>query len=143
MSNVVFSDYVRTLVRSRSSNCCEYCKSQDKFSPVFFTIDHIVPPNQGGSHDPDNLAYACLLCNRLKWNKLTSYDPVTQTIVRIFHPREDVWSEHFQWSEDFLYIVSITQVGRGTVSALQLNREKLVAYRKEMSAIGQHPPVFP
>lgn len=60
----------------RSKHCCEYCKSWDKFSPVFFTIDHIIPPLLGGTHDLQNLAYSCPLCNRLKWKKVNAIDPV-------------------------------------------------------------------
>ncbi|HRI58211.1 MAG TPA: HNH endonuclease signature motif containing protein [Saprospiraceae bacterium] len=124
----------------RSGHCCEYCKSQDKFSPVFFTIDHIIPPLQGGTHDVENLAYSCPLCNRLKWQKVHGVDPVTKNPVRIFNPRLDRWQDHFQWSEDYLQIIGITAIGRATVDVLRLNREKLITYRREMFEIGQHPP---
>lgn len=140
MANAVIPDQIRSKVMLRSEHCCEYCKSQDKFSPVFFTIDHIVPILSGGTTDVQNLAYACPLCNRLKWQKVLAVDPVTDNTIRIFNPRSDVWEEHFQWSEDYLQIVGITAIGRATVSALQLNRTKLLLYRKEMLEIGQHPP---
>ncbi|MCK6693149.1 MAG: HNH endonuclease [Thermoanaerobaculia bacterium] len=140
MAGTVFPEEIRLKVMLRSRHCCEYCKSLDKFSPVFFTIDHIIPPLQGGTHDLRNLAYSCPLCNRLKWQKINAVDPVTNSPVRIFNPRTDVWEERFRWSEDYLQIIGVTAIGRATESALRLNREKLVLYRKEMLEIGQHPP---
>jgi HNH endonuclease len=77
MAKAVFPEPIWALVMQRSTHCCEYCKSQDRFSPVYFTIDHIIPPVLGGTNDLDNLAYACPLCNRLKWGKITAFDPVT------------------------------------------------------------------
>jgi hypothetical protein len=140
MAKVVFSEVTRNLVRQRGMNCCEYCKSQDRFSPVYFTIDHIIPLTSGGTHELDNLAYACMLCNRLKWGKTSAVDLVTNADATLFHPRLNSWTEHFQWSEDYLEIIGISPIGRATVTALQLNREKLIRYRKEMTEIGAHPP---
>lgn len=90
------SPTVRKIVMERASQCCEYCKSQDRFSPVYFSVDHIIPVSMGGSQDTDNLAYACMLCNRLKWNKTSSLDPVSQSVVNLYHPRTDSWKAHFQ-----------------------------------------------
>lgn len=140
MAKIVFPETTRILVMQRAEHCCEYCKSQDKFSPVYFTIDHIVPSIEGGSHDIDNLAYACMLCNRFKWGKVLAEDPVTNTKAPIYNPRSDKWSNHFQWSENFLQIIGISPSGRATVTALQLNRKKLVLYRESMIEIGYHPP---
>ncbi len=124
----------------RSGHRCEYCQSQDKYSPVFFTIDHIIPISEGGSNDLENLAYACPLCNRLKWQKTTALDSVTNFSTLLFNPRTQVWQDHFKWSDDFFQIIGLSATGRATVSALLLNREKLIRYRREMFDIGQHPP---
>ncbi len=137
--STVISESIRGLVMLRSNHSCEYCKSQDKFSPVFFTIDHVIPLIEGGKNDPDNLAYACPLCNRLKAHKLTALDSATNSIVPIFNPRHDEWGDHFQWSEDYLLVLGISTIGRATVNALQLNRKKLVLYGRKMFDIGQHP----
>lgn len=141
MSKPVLTEEIRTLVMQRSGHCCEYCKSQDKFSPVYFTIDHILPLIEGGTNDIENLAYACMLCNRLKWNKLVSIDPVSQDNVPIYNPRLDVWEQHFQWSGDYLSIIGVSAIGRALVFALKLNREKLIQYREEMLNVGYHPPL--
>jgi hypothetical protein len=137
---MAFSEEIRLFIRSRAENCCEYCKSQDKFSPVFFTIDHINPIAAGGSNELENLAYACSLCNRLKWQKVAIFDSISNQSVPIFNPRNDTWLHHFQWSDDYFQLIGISAVGRATISELQLNREKLIRFRKEMFVIGQHPP---
>jgi hypothetical protein len=135
-----FSAAVREGVIIRSGNCCEYCKSQDKYSPNGFTIDHIVPESLGGTDDLENLAYACFLCNRLKSKKLHSIDGLTETHAPIYNPRIESWHEHFAWNEDASIIVGISPTGRGTVAELKLNREKLIEYRKAILPLGTHPP---
>lgn len=62
MTKSTISTELREAVIRRASKCCEYCKSQDKFSPTFFTIDHILPESLDGTSDFKNLAYAC--CKR-------------------------------------------------------------------------------
>ena len=60
MPRAVFPADTRKTVMQRAHQCCEYCQSQDKYSPNLFTIDHIIPEDLGGTNEPDNLAYACL-----------------------------------------------------------------------------------
>lgn len=127
-------------VAERAKHCCEYCKSMDTFSPNYFTVDHILPEPLGGTDSLGNLAYACYLCNRLKSNKLSIYDSIPNTWVALFNPRTQDWNEHFAWSEDLTSIVALGAVGRVTVEVLQLNRPKLVAYRKAVIPFGVHPP---
>jgi len=127
-------------VISRASKCCEYCKSQDRYSPTVFTIDHVLPQSVDGTSDFDNLAYAYFLCNRLKSNKLKTFDSATESWVALFSPRKDAWSDHFAWNEDATQIVPLTIVGRCTAKKLRLNREKLIEYRNCIIPFGTHPP---
>lgn len=140
MPKAVFPADTRETVMQRANHCCEYCQSQDKYSPNLFTIDHIIPEDLGGTNEIDNLAYACFLCNRLKSDKLTAFDLITQSHVPLFNPRIHIWTQHFSWNEDFTLILGLTATGRSTVSALRLNREKLVEYRKALLPFGGHPP---
>ncbi len=57
-----------------------------------------------------------------------------------FNPREQNWFEHFQWSDDGLYIISLTAIGRATVVALQLNNEFIIPARRHWNIAGWHPP---
>ncbi len=140
MAKSVFPNILRERVMQRALHCCEYCKSQDKFSPNAFTVDHIVPKSFGGTDDFDNLSYACFLCNRLKSNKLKVFDQVSEKWIPIFNPRIDFWTAHFSWGEDTTEIIGVTPIGRSTVISLRLNREKLVEYRKCLIPFGGHPP---
>ncbi len=142
MAKTVLPSSLREAVMSRAENCCEYCQSQDKFSPDYFTIDHALPQDEGGTDEISNLAYACFLCNRLKSNKITVLDPLSQAPVTIFNPRNHIWQEHFAWSEDYLRIIGLTPAGRGTVEVLQLNRKKLMDYRMALIVFKEHPPIF-
>ena len=140
MAKLGVSATLRAAVISRASKCCEYCKSQDKYSPTIFTIDHVLPESLDGTSDFENLAYACFLCNRLKSNKLKVFDEITEKWVPLFNPRKDAWNEHFSWNEDGTKIIGITIVGRCTVKEIKLNREKLVEYRNCIIPFGTHPP---
>jgi hypothetical protein len=67
-------------------------------------------------------------------------DALTGELVRLFNPRQHVWSEHFRWSGDYSRIVGLTPTGRGTVITLNLNRPILVQARLAWVALGWHPP---
>ncbi len=88
-------------VAERAGYCCEYCRSQLRFSPDPFSVEHIVPRTAGGDDDTDNLALACQGCNNRKYTSTEAVDPVTGRTVPLYHPRRQRWSEHFAWSDDF------------------------------------------
>lgn len=127
-------------VIDRAQGCCEYCRSQARFSTQAFSIEHIIPRSQGGKTILDNLALSCQGCNNHKYTKIEGHDPVSGEIIPLFHPRLQRWSEHFRWNEDFTIIVGITPTGRATVEVLHLNREGLVNLRRILYIMGEHPP---
>jgi hypothetical protein len=57
----------------------------------------------------------------------------------LFHPRRQVWHEHFTWSADATRIEGITPTGRATVVALRMNRAMIVAARGRWFLAGWHP----
>jgi hypothetical protein len=132
---------LRQIIIERASGCCEYCISQERYSPVAFSIEHVVPRSRSGSHAEDNLAFACQECNNHKYNKVDAVDPVTQETVLLYHPRQHVWSEHFVWSDDFALLLGISAIGRATVETLYLNRPPLVNLRHILHKLGKHPPL--
>jgi hypothetical protein len=132
-----FSELERTVIARRAQNFCEYCKV---FVPDTFEIEHIIPLIQGGSNELDNLAVSCGGCNNRKGAKTSAMDPLTEVEVLLFHPRQDVWREHFQWNNDFTQITGISPVGRATVELLQLNRTGLILLREVLFGHGNAPP---
>jgi hypothetical protein len=110
---------LRELVRTRAAYLCEYCRLAQEFSELRFHIEHIIPRQHGGADDADNLALACPECNLHKGPNLTGIDPQTGDVVRLFHPRRDIWSDHFGYLG--VYVVGFTAVGRTTVSLLDMN----------------------
>lgn len=76
----------RKAVAERANGCCEYCRSQVRFAIQPFSVEHIIPRSQGGETTLDNLALACQGCNNYKYNKTEGRDPLTNDIIRLYHP---------------------------------------------------------
>lgn len=140
MNEVRVALSLRTATAARAHDCCEYCRSQARFAMQAFAIEHIEPRSQDGATSLENLALACQGCNSHKYCKTHSFDPVSGETVALFHPRRQLWREHFIWNDDCTLIVGLTPTGRATVEALHLNRSGLVNLRRVLYAAGKHPP---
>ncbi len=110
------------------------------FTHQSFEIEHIIPISKNGTNDLENLACACGGCNAHKYNKTHGKDTLTDTITPLFHPRQMDWQSHFTWSDDYLEVVGLTDVGRTTIFVLQLNRTGLKNIRRLLLLDGSHPP---
>jgi hypothetical protein len=102
--------------------------------PGPFQIDHIIARQHGGATEDNNLALACIHCNRFKGPNIAGIDSETGEIVRLFHPRRDIWEEHFAWEGPELK--GRTQIGRITIAVLFINDEEVVALRKVLQEEG-------
>ena len=60
-------------------------------------------------------------------------------LVPLFHPRKDLWEEHFTWSDDALLLLPKTAIARATTARLQLNRPGVINVRRGLIALGEHP----
>ena len=130
---------LRSLVRQRAGNCCEYCGIRQEHVPFpLFHIEHIIPKKHGGDDDPSNLALACHHCNFHKGPNLSGIDPRTGRVVRLFNPRRQRWARHFRFEGPV--IVGRTSCGRATVVVLALNAPDRVELRAELIAAGAFPP---
>jgi hypothetical protein len=105
-----------------------------------FSAEHIEPRSQAGKTNLTNLAWACQGCNNHKYNKSSARDPVSGEVVALFHPRRQLWSDHFIWNEDGTLVLGLSPSGRATVEALLLNRNGLVNLRLILFAVHEHPP---
>lgn len=136
----MISKKIKKFIFERAGFICEYCLALLAYSPQPFDAEHIIPVSKDGSDEIDNLACACGGCNGSKYNKTHAADPFDGKIVPLFHPRQMVWTKHFVWSPNFLYIIGITATGRATVEALDLNRIGLINFRRALLKLGVHPP---
>ena len=121
-------------VRKRARERCEYCRMTQEIQGAEFHVEHIVPRARKGLDELDNLALACPSCNLRKSDRAEHADPRTGRPERLYHPRNDRWSEHFRF--EGLRIVGRTPVGRATVAALDLNTGRRIAIRAIERKLG-------
>jgi hypothetical protein len=103
-----------------------------------FEIDHIIAEKHAGLTVESNLALSCYQCNNFKGPNIAGIDPETKVVVPLFHPRQQSWSEHFEWDEAVLR--GITAIGRTTIDVLRVNHSNRVEHRRELIAAGLFPP---
>jgi hypothetical protein len=125
---------IREQVRHRAEQRCEYCHKPEGISPYPHHVDHIISRKHGGSSELDNLAWACFQCNTAKSSDIASYDIPTQSITPLFHPRQQAWSEHFEF--DGAMLVTKTAIGRATLQALKINEPEEVDFRASLIRVG-------
>lgn len=132
---------LRNFVRQRARGRCEYCQLHEDDTGLRHQPDHIVALKHRGATIESNLAYSCAcasdlaMCNSFKGTDLSSIDPTTGTLVRLFNPRIDDWSSHFEVIGG--RILGRTPEGRVTVELLQMNRPDLVQLRRLLAAVGR------
>jgi hypothetical protein len=131
-------DALRSYVRARAGNCCEYCQIHQDQDPFYaFPIDHIIAQQHRGPTSTENLALSCLRCNSRKGPNIASIDPESGELVPLYHPRRDTWSGHFEWSGPVL--IGRTAVGRATVELLAINHPDTVLLRQMLIDEGVFP----
>jgi hypothetical protein len=128
---------LRIEVVRRAGRRCEYCRLSQDGQEAVFHVDHIHPLAHGGQTDLTNLALACVSCSLRKGARLRARDPGTEQAVPVFHPRKQIWQDHFRWAGN--RVVGLTPAGRATVAALRMNREIALAIRAEEARLGRHP----
>jgi hypothetical protein len=134
MSTPYVSAPLRRLVVERARNRCEYCGIPEAATFAAHELDHIVAQKHGGQTETGNLALSCALCNKHKGSDLTSVDSETGDIIPLYHPRKDIWSDHFKLDE--MRIVALTAKGRVTIQLLQLNRPERMEERARLMEAG-------
>ena len=135
MSSLI-SDALRLLVRSRADDLCEYCLTHEDDCLFNLQIDHIISVKHGGDAGLDNLALACIFCNRQKGADVGTI-VAGSGFTRFFNPRTDSWAAHFRLSGAL--IEPLTPVGEATARILRFNEAERVAEREELVAQGRYP----
>ncbi len=127
-------------IRDHFGDCCAYCRTAEFLTAMTFEFEHIRPLSAGGETVFENLCFACPYCNRHKGALQTAIDPESGEVVTLFHPQQQVWTEHFAWSKSGNEMRGLTAVGRATILALRMNRPALVRARVMWVKLGEHPP---
>jgi hypothetical protein len=133
---------LRDLVLRRAQSRCEYCRIAQEVDPLPFQIDHVIarqhdgPTAAGRGSMPLRFGgcCGCSFCNKHKGSDLTSIDPESGNIVRLFNPRSDRWAEYFRIENDEIRPQSA--IGRVTVRLLQMNTSERCLERRLLLRTG-------
>jgi len=128
---------VRAEVARRAQFRCEYCLIHQDDAGFSHEVDHIISRKHGGASVKTNLAYCCVACNRFKGTDVASVDLASGELVRLFHPRKDDWSQHFEL--DGARIKPRTLCGDTTVRLLKFNLDERVAERRLLQDLNRYP----
>ena len=130
------SEAVRRIVIARARRQCEYCLIHEDNAGFSHEIDHIISRKHGGPSSTENLAYACVLCNRYKGTDIAAITRSGQA-VRLFNPRRDSWHDHFKIDRE--NILPLTSMGEATVRVLRLNAAERIIERILLQKLGLYP----
>ncbi len=136
MSNYISSE-TRQIVADRANNVCEYCLIGEVDAYYRHQVEHIISRKHGGSSNLDNLALACVFCNRYKGSDIASLIPETDELIRFYNPRINRWREHFRLNG--VIIEPLTEIGEATVRILQMNHEDQILEREVLHRRGRYP----
>jgi hypothetical protein len=122
------NESLRSQVRERAGDCCEYCQLPQAATIVTHEADHIRSQKHNGPSTLDNLCWACAWCNAFKGSDIAGFDPLDDSLTPLFNPRAQQWSEHFAWNGPLL--LGLTPSGRTTVALLRINDSDRLEHRR-------------
>lgn len=108
------------------------------FSFIGYELDHIIPRKHGGTNELDNLAWSCAICNNNKGTDVGTFLLPELDLVRFYHPRLDVWGEHFELSNSLS--APKTDIGKATIKIFKLNDPNRIEEREFLVTAGLFPP---
>lgn len=126
----------RQIVMQRAANRCEYCHlPQAAMSQFAFHVEHILAQQHLQDDSLENLALACPDCNRHKGPNLATVDPANRQIIRLFHPRLDSWTDHFEFRGAILH--GLSDVGQATIRLLEMNSDSRIELRAALMELDE------
>lgn len=137
MERPYLSQEIRQLVINRADRLCEYCLIHSDDTVLGCSIDHIISLKHSGPNEANNLAYACIFCNRYKGSDIGSIIWETQEFIRFYNPRRDQWSEHFRLEQST--ITPVSSIGEVTVRILGFNDRNRLMERQILIDQGRYP----
>jgi len=87
--------------------------AQSSFPLVSFHVEHVIARQHGGGDEIQDLCLSGHWCNLLKRPNRSSLvahrsSLIEGELVRLFNPRADVWSEHFQMNDGLIEGLSLS-----------------------------------
>ena len=129
-----FPEEIKKQIAERAQFACEYCRYADKYGYSSFHIEHIRPPlKHNGSSEIDNLAYSCPPCNNAKGSNIGTYLDSSTLFTRLFNPRIDIWSGHFEMVDGV--VQSKSEVGAATIHILNMNSLSRILERRKIEIL--------
>ena len=122
------------IARLRAGGLCEYCRQPEVPIGLRHCIDHVIARQHHGTDEPGNLALCCIRCNLAKGPNIAGLDPTTGLLTRLYHPRRDLWRDHFAF--DGPQLGGATPVGRTTADVLDFNAPLRLRTRRMLLAAG-------
>lgn len=126
---------LRRQVILRAHHLCEYCLVHEADFYLAGEVDHTKPIKYGGTNVFENLAYSCAYCNRFKG--YTEAIVMNGRAIRLYNPRLDHWSDHFELSEAI--ILAKTEIAEATLLVLRINAEERIQERLVYIEEGTYP----
>lgn len=127
------------IVSARAELRCEYCHAPELAFNYAFEVEHIYPRSQGGDNFPDNLALSCDSCNGFKSDAISGREEDGREPVPLFHPRRDVWEQHFVFDPEPCHLIGLTAIGRVTIARLKINSAFQVRARQHWIRLELYP----
>ncbi|MBF2078901.1 MAG: HNH endonuclease [Synechococcales cyanobacterium T60_A2020_003] len=137
MSKTYVPADLRRLVFERAQDSCEYCLIPAALALAAHQMDHIIAEKHGGETVSENLALSCALCNLAKGSDIASIDPETNDTAKLYHPRRDQWSSHFQFEAQTGLIQPLSAIARATIRLLPINRPESLTERVILFRVGR------
>ena len=136
MSDAIPAALRRTVIR-RARGVCEYCLIHQKDAHFTFQIDHIISRKHRGSTTLPNLALSCLRCNVAKGTDVGAFVGRPRRFIRLHHPREHAWTDHFRLAG--ARIAPVSEIGDATMHLLDLNASDRLLLRRTLVKAGRFP----
>ena len=131
------SPETRLIVANRANHVCEYCLVAEEDAYFKFQVEHIISRKHGGSSEIENLALACVYCNRHKGTDIGTLVPGRRDLVRLYHPRTNRWRNHFHLNG--VIIEPISEIAEATIRILQMNHDDRTLEREILTKCGRYP----
>ena len=125
-------------IMQKTIRYCEFCHIPEGILPL-----HVLNLPRQKKDTPNALQNYCVICEhcyKAKGNRVEGVDPRSGKIIPLFHPRKDIWKQHFSWEIDHITIKGLTIVGRATVAITRMNSESMLERRKQGLRDGWHQP---